>query len=314
MTVFVYKLSLPVFLENFDPEGDMPSDSRSLPKSERTYNGRHIVCHKFKGNLGDLLFQYASILGMTRHQNRLFLASGNVALENVLRETKFRVGKNHCKSVVHLAERTCCHFDDNVAQIDTMKNYDIDGYLQSWKYFNDMDSFVRKSLAFKPKLISTAKEIIRDLLQHHKQSSSNITLIGVHVYTELKHHEEIEKFGYNVAPKSYYVKAMNYFSKRLKRPHAFLVVSDDAAWCRHNLKGLPNVHFVGSTQPEVGLAVLSLAEHSVISSGSVSWWAGYLSKGKVVYFKDFAKEDVGMMYNKDKLMADYIRPGWIPLS
>ena len=80
-----------------------------------------------------------------------------------------------------------------------------------------------------------------------------------------------------------------------------VVLSDDMAWCRHNIRipGGPPANFIGSTQPHLDLAILSLASHNVIDYGTFGVWVsvshslnlslnkkifqgGYLSGGDVV--------------------------------
>ena len=45
---------------------------------------------------------------------------------------------------------------------------------------------------------------------------------------------------------------------------------------------------IHSTSPEdlLELALLTLCDHGVISSGTFSWWAAYLTGEEVVYFRD----------------------------
>lgn len=145
-TIIVYKLSLPVFLENFDPEGDVPSDTRYLPKADRTYSGRHILCHKFEGGLGSLLFQYAALLGISQNENRILVGNGDMGLQTVLKGTRYKVEKSQCRNVVHIKEIACCRFDEKLTNLDRGKNYEIVGVLNSWKYFKDSVEDIRKAI------------------------------------------------------------------------------------------------------------------------------------------------------------------------
>ncbi|GFR97535.1 galactoside 2-alpha-L-fucosyltransferase [Elysia marginata] len=456
--VLVYRLSLPVFLENLDPEGSvLPSDSRDLPKAERTYvGGRHLVCHTFSGGLGSLLFQYASAAGIASRQGRIIVATdgrrddqeededdmeeleddihtrkGSVVLERALKSTILKADLTQCRSVVRLTEAACCRFDERLMKLDRNKNYEIDGQLQSWRYFNKDLEAVREFVALKDSIIARAKrKISRSLAASNITSLRNAAAVGVHVRRGDKLHWSAVDAGVRVAPREFFLKAMRHFRKTLQGPVVFLVVSDDHDWCKSNLVGLPGVVLIESDkqrrasalkdiwkreamregkqgkgeekylqdtgglknkgvgrngQPKgpqqgqnvriqssaklsrnrretaggeagiyldgshhhhdnknhqhlyhhrhqnerdhdevdkedatdeaaVDLAVLSLVDHSIITVGAFSWWAGFLARGTVVYYGHFVDADSKLRSQFDEKMADYLLPGWIQIS
>ncbi|CAL1545211.1 unnamed protein product [Lymnaea stagnalis] len=313
-TIVVYKLSLPVFLENFDPEGDIPSDTRILPKSDRTYSGQHIICHKFEGGLGSTLFQYASLLGIAQRQSRLLVARGNTTLAHLLRAPKFKINKSQCRSVARLVESACCRMDESLVNLEINKNYEIEGSLHSWKYFKDNFDSIRKEVQFHDGIVHQAKRIVEKALLIHNSTTTDTAVVGVHVRRGDKLHWSSVDQGYRVAPREYFLKAMKYFRDLLGGSVAFLVVSDDHAWCKSNLDGLPGVMLIRRHDPSVELTVLGLLDHSIISTGSLSWWAAFMAKGKVVYYADFVEKDSKARSRYDANFEDYMLPGWIPMS
>ena len=459
--MLVYRLSLPVFLENLDPEGSvLPSDSRDLPKAERTYSGgRHLVCHTFSGGLGSLLFQYASAAGIAARQGRIIVATdgrredleededdmeefeegantrkGRVVLERALKSTILKTDLTQCRSVVRLTEAACCRFDERLMKLDRNKNYEIDGQLQSWKYFNEDLEAVREFVALKDSIIARAKrKISRSLASSNITSLRNAAAVGVHVRRGDKLHWSAVDAGVRVAPREFFIKAMRHFRKTIQGPVVFLVVSDDPDWCRSNLVGLPGVVLIeserrrrrregksignrgsgseggegggsgvkyrqenngikeryieensqqkhppqsirsggrdsgqlsrrkreaadgsggiyldgshhhhnskvnhhlyhhhhnnghdhdeeeadkedGIDEAAVDLGVLSLVDHSIITVGAFSWWAGFLARGSVVYYGQFVDADSKLRSQFDDKMADYVLPGWISMS
>ena len=50
-----------------------------------------------------------------------------------------------------------------------------------------------------------------------------------------------------------------------------VVLSDDMAWCRANIR-IPAAAFIGSSRPHLDLAILSLASHNVIDYGTFGVW------------------------------------------
>lgn len=301
-------------MENFDPEGDVPSDTRYLPKAERTYSGRHIICHKFEGGLGSILFQYSSLLSIAKPENRLVIATGDLILQHVLKETKYKTNKSQCRNLVHLTETACCRFDDKIANLDRNKNYEIEGVLQSWKYFKDNIDFIQKSIVFQDGIIYKAKHITERAIKSHNHSVTNSAVVGVHVRRGDKLHWDSVDLGYRVAPREYFIKAMKYFREHVNGDIVFLVISDDHDWCTSNLVGLQGVVLTGQHDPAVDLAILSLMDHTIISIGSFSWWAAFLAKGTVIYYRDFVDKESKLYQQFDQRLEDYILPGWIAMA
>ncbi len=167
-------------------------------------------------------------------------------------------------------------------------------------------------MAFKPDITDTAVDILDGLLSGLGVQRSGVTVVGVYVYTETSHETEYKQFGYKAAPRTFYMKAMRKFRAKLAGRHMFLVVSDDQAWCVDNLQTLPDVYLAAHVNSAVDLSLMALTDHAIISSGSLAWWSGYLSRGKVLYYGDFMREDVGQLYNKERLLSEYIYPGWLP--
>lgn len=60
------------------------------------------------------------------------------------------------------------------------------------------------------------------------------------------------------------------------------------------------------------LALLSSCNHVVMTVGSFGWWAGYLSGGTVVYFKDYPKP--GSNIGRGFSAVDHYLPQWIGMS
>ncbi|KAK0042730.1 galactoside 2-alpha-L-fucosyltransferase 3 [Biomphalaria pfeifferi] len=313
-TFVVYKLSLPKFLENFDPEGDVPSDSRMLPKAERTYNGQHIICHKFEGSLGSQLFQYASLLGIAAPQKRIIVARGNTSLGHVLKSPKQKRGKSQCKNVERLVESTCCRLDERLINLENSKNYEIEGKLRSWKYFKDSLDLIRQSVHFHDGITKHAKKRLEKTLQMYNATVTDKPIVGIYVKRgDILNWSSVDE-GYRVAPREYFLKAMKFFRDHLRTVVSFLVLSDDIEWCKSNFLGLPGVMLTSGHQEEaVNLATLSLLDHTIISVGSFSWWAAFLTKGKVIFYSEFVEKNSKIRNQFDASFEDYIMPGWIPM-
>lgn len=60
---------------------------------------------------------------------------------------------------------------------------------------------------------------------------------------------------------------------------------------------------------EIDMAVLSLCNATVLSTGTYSWWASYLSIGPTVFYDEWPRKDsdLDLMVNK----TDYFLSNWI---
>ncbi|GAB1605258.1 galactoside 2-alpha-L-fucosyltransferase 3-like [Argonauta hians] len=100
----------------------------------------------------------------------------------------------------------------------------------------------------------------------------------------------------------------------LKRQHGnntiFVVCSNNIVWCRDKLAD-DNVYFSDSNDVYTDLAILASCNHTIVSSGSFSWWAGYLNTGTVVYYKSYPRPN--SLVAKDFSRGDYYPSSWIPL-
>jgi len=97
----------------------------------------------------------------------------------------------------------------------------------------------------------------------------------------------------------------------------FVVCTDDDAWARlHVMSASHPVVFASSPthrRPEVDLAVLASCDHVITTTGTFSWWAGYLHRpdGITVYYAGFPKPgtEIGKHFHSE----DFFPPGWIGL-
>jgi galactoside 2-L-fucosyltransferase 1/2 len=142
----------------------------------------------------------------------------------------------------------------------------------------------------------------------------DVTFVGVHArrtdsvqFVQWGHHEE-------ELTAEYYKEAMAYFREEYDHP-AFLMVSDDMEWCKENLAGEAEKHgdlfFVGmqsvrpTRKPHINMVIafpsgkgneeddsialdfttLVSSNHTIISRGTFSMWAGILCGGE--YYSEY---------------------------
>lgn len=145
-------------------------------------------------------------------------------------------------------------------------------------------SDVRREFQFRPKLASEAQKILYNAAGHR----ANVTFVGVHVRRTDYIYYLWRTRHVAVADESFYKQAMNYFRSRY-HPVVFIIVSDDAAWCRERLSSDDAVVGSGGTSatgPSAGqdLATLAACNHSIIDYGTFGVWGAILAGGETIVY------------------------------
>ncbi|KAL3877170.1 hypothetical protein ACJMK2_034917 [Sinanodonta woodiana] len=186
-------------------------------------------------------------------------------------------------------------------------SFRTEGYFQSYKYFLHVKESIKKQFrSFKEK--TKALNILYKIRKSFsvKTEIKNITLIGIHIRRGDK-----TKSSNNLATKEYIIQATGYFTSKYKNP-VFVVCGDDGTWARNAVPSNYDAVFLKkSSTPDIDMAILSMCDHIIISLGSYGWWAAYLNRGEVVYYKNWiiAGSDLDEGYKHE----DYFPPEWIPM-
>jgi len=94
----------------------------------------------------------------------------------------------------------------------------------------------------------------------------------------------------------------------------FLVASNDIRWCQQHVKfnssGV-NVTFSVGHSAGQDLALLASCNHTVMTTGTYSWWAAWLANGITVYYANYPRRGSWLSTKIDK--NDYYHPDWIGL-
>ncbi|KAK6184935.1 hypothetical protein SNE40_007283 [Patella caerulea] len=265
------------------------------------------ACVKFEGRLGNLLFKYSSLFGIAKKNNVNATVPTTLPL---LRMFHLSAQTGSCKCVNNFKEKKGCTFEREVMEIGGKHDICLTGYYQSWKYFNDSQTELRKELKFKQHIEINAREQL-SLLKRGKCDDSACVLIGVHVRRgDFVHKEHLRKYGYTSPDKNYYIKAMKYFRDKFKS-RLFIVASDDTAWCKKHINGDDVVFVRRNNTPEVDMAILGMCKNTVMSVGSFSWWAAWFAGGEAVYYGGYPKpgSELASLVNEQ----DYRLPGSIKM-
>lgn len=261
---------------------------------------------------GNALFQFASGLCLARINNLTHVLSLKQSFSTFLKAPPFMsrsaddLRSRRRTAIVH-TERFCCSFDDHLVRLEAGQDHVIQGYLQSWKYFEPCKQEVKAAVTFIDDVRRNASNIIEDL---RAQLPGRI-LVGVHIRMEDFTNKRATNNGKRTAPPGYFLQAMRFFRAKFGRV-GFVVITKDPRWWLLHVKDTINVILrTRSAVPVVDMEILSRLDHMIVSVGTFGWWCGYRNNGTVVVYKDFYTPDTHLANQIRFGGDDFIYPTWI---
>ncbi|CAL1534249.1 unnamed protein product [Lymnaea stagnalis] len=265
------------------------------------------IDHEY-GRMGNKMFEYASLLGIARGQGRHPFVGryrNGVDLAAVFHLTHVEDHGNVDKWS-KVTEKNYAHLDQvfqNLPRCDVK----LHGYVQSWKYFDNITDEIRREFTLRSNFSSRADSVKKEISQTFS-NNSDLVFVGVHVRTRdgKSHSKTLE------APKSFYTHAFGVMrALHVGRNVTFLVAGNNRTWCQENFDE-PDVVVLDDDKPEVHFAILASCDHMIVSIGTFGWWAGWLTGGNVIFYKRFPAPET--YEAKGFVYQDYYPPSWIPLD
>lgn len=148
----------------------------------------------------------------------------------------------------------------------------VDGFFQSYKYFDEYKERIR--CEFKTKtLLKKESEKMLERIQHLKNP------VCVHIrlgdYLSNKWKNEVL-----VCTEKYYNKGINYIASKIENPTFFIFSNshNDIEWIKKNFHFDIAVEYVDLSNCDYeDMTLMSSCKHFVLSNSSFSWWSQYLS-------------------------------------
>lgn len=292
-----------------------PHGRQILECSLKSYN----LSINYIGRLGNILFQYAGHLALAR-QNEMNVVLPSKSswvgffpahhLRNFFQVPKWPLispqtiattytGIKEAHPIGYLDTRLLC-LGKEVSQT---ANIVLTGFLQSWKYFEPIKDEIRQQ--FQPSVFTQNK--IRKFLDTVKVSFPDHITVGIHIRKG-----DFKASGYATAAPHYLNLSITYMQKRFGKV-VFIAASDDMPWVKRTLRPHSNVVYSERNfYAAEDLHLLSSCHHVIISSGTFSWWAGWLSNGTVIYMDSYPK--LNSSQSKFFDAKSYYPEQWIPFS
>jgi len=232
-----------------------------------------MITHKsigYSGRLGNQMFQYAALKALSlRTEYEMFLPNhitikpdGCYDMTNN-KWIEYKLDLLDCFNIV------CPILDNSLPNqyqeqsfgfepFTISDNTSIEGYFQSYKYFEDYKEDILNDFKFRDELLSKCQEEI----------SQHINPVAIHI----RRGDYVNHPGFwNITPE-YIQDALSYFSDD---EYTFLIFSDDIEWCKQIFP--EEVIFVEGNNQFKDLCLMSLCNHNIISNSSYSWWGAYLN-------------------------------------
>ena len=247
-----------------------------------------------EGRLGNQIFQYAFMKGISSKCNLEFMIPDSEAdrYDNYGLFDCFEL--SGCKTgEVNYPTIECRDTLFNEELFNSCKdNVNYSGTYQTEKYFENVDSELRKDLTFKKGYLEPCQEFIDSLggkdkciFLHVRRGNPNIT------------GRRGEKWSYQMLQDSHPLCKKEYYLEALKEfpdDKNVIIVSDLIGWCKKQdwiqedrfyfSDSSYEVFGDGASIPYVDLCLMSLCGGGVIANSSLSWWGAWLQNntGKIV--------------------------------
>ncbi len=269
---------------------------------------------KRNGRLGNVMFQAAALYAISKTRNLRGVIVHDEDLKH-FPNLPFQVvdGYNYSKQSTSLMKTNIGFIPAYVKPTHLATDAVLECYCQSFKYFLGMEQEIRQIFQFSESLQRYTKRCMLGILSKLKKPMPDkIVFVGVHVRRgDLTKHINYA-FGNRLPEVSYFIKAMDNFKNTLSDSRVlFLVGSDDIQWCRKHLYHYEDVTILDG-DPTSDLAVLSSCDHVIMSVGTFGWWAGFLSRGEVIYFKNHIAP--ASQLSKIRKARDHYLPHWIGMG
>uniref|UniRef100_A0AAF5PW27 L-Fucosyltransferase n=2 Tax=Wuchereria bancrofti TaxID=6293 RepID=A0AAF5PW27_WUCBA len=302
---------------------------------------RYVISNfSWSPGLGNLMFQYASLRAIAERYNAKLIVPVKCTLRRGFKLDAIIVNNELNDELIRRYSSSKHHFAVKVDELFVDQNFEyISGYLQSYRYFHPQQEYlIHKQFTFLPEIIKLADDYLQkakyeklharvtDMISaniDHRNYPDHVDItkdfyghvyVGIHIRRgmDITMNSRNIKYGHTTITKDYIINAMNYFRSRFENL-IFIISSDNEYWVKTNInhthKG--EIYIVSSGYREIDMATLVRCNHTIMSTGTFSWWTAYLTNGTTVYYNNWPKPNsvLERMIKKD----EYFLNNWIPI-
>lgn len=277
-----------------------------------------MILHKRWGEIvrmGNFMFKYASLLGLSKRYNTDLYLPKHYMFDYFLNDINYDDNIPFDIEIVERFHKYDIEYWDQFENDFKIKNVNIslNSFLQSPKYWEDYEEYIKKMLLFKPDIINNIKE-------KYKDSLSKKT-IGI----SIRRGDFLNHYGFYQLPIEFYLYTLERYFPNWK-DYNIILFCDDHEWIINTFKG-NNIYYADgnfinedyNNNPMEQLVYGSLLDNFIISNSTFSWWLAYLAvnckeenKGIVIHSgKNLSGSlengsDVNDYYYKDWICSDFL--------
>lgn len=273
-----------------------------------TYQEHEFIEIHIKGNLGNILFQiaYGIQLGL-RYQKFIYFQNSKF-LE--IYNSGYNLFKNFDIVNKHKSINNKIIYNDipfKEIKLEKGKNYYVEGYFQSYKYF---ESVIPEGTTFMDLLHFSNKTIESVISFLNEYKKYNYEIVAVHV--QRGNYTNLTETFIDLCSTNYYENAFAAMKQKcLGKKIKFLIFSNDISFVeKHDL--FKNNEIIRSDDPIFSFLLMTFCDHYIIANSSYSWWNAYLSRNKdnkIVFYPDKYYVSVESCYDTSDLYPKH----WIPI-
>jgi len=219
-----------------------------------------------KGRLGNHMFQYAIIKAISiKYGHKIYWK--DLLLSKIftgIKDESKVVGSNEL--IISEPESGGTRYHEINDNIKT-RNVCVDGYRQSWKYFEDINDELKIDFSFHQDIEHDVKKILDPI----KNSNKDKQLVIIQVRRD----DYLKYPGYLSPTKENIINGINYMKS--KYDAIFIFVSDGIKWCKENFSSIENTYFSEGHSDAFDMCLIKNSDHGLISSSTFGWWGMYLN-------------------------------------
>lgn len=153
----------------------------------------------------------------------------------------------------------------------------VDGYFQSWRYFDAYKEKIKLELKVTSEVTKENKKFLEKI--------ESCESVCVHIRRGDYVSEKWSKL-LNICSEEYYRRAMDYLVQHTTNPTFFIFSNShqDIEWIKDNFRFDYQINFIDLNNDDCQeLRLMYSCKHFIISNSTFSWWASYLSEkeGKI---------------------------------
>lgn len=222
----------------------------------------------YSGFLGNVMFQVAATIGTALDNNMGYF----FPYKDYYKEFKGSIPILEPSILLQLPtiNYTEPSYHYTRIKISNEKNYNLLGYYQSKKYWENHQDKIKQTFEFNDIITTHIKK-------KYDFALVKTNLVSIHVRRgDYLNHPDCHP----VMTVGYYLDAINKIKSIVTEPLTCIVFSDDPTWCRQNfddnLFGCSFIFSEGNT-PAEDMYFMSLCRFNIMSNSSFSWWGQELN-------------------------------------